>query len=110
MVNSLKYCLLIGQFIAELYDVGQLLRVDVDSLRSGLLTKHLELGDDCLVTELSSGEADHVRDSLCRTLYARLFTYLVSRINEALKVGSIIRDGNHYALQFALIKPFSNFL
>ena len=83
--------------ITELFDVGQLLRVDVDSLRSGLLTKHLELGDDCLVTELSSQEADHVRDSLVRTLYARLFTYLVSRINEALKVGTIILDGNHYA-------------
>ena len=72
--------------LVELYDVGQLLRVDPHSLRSGLLSRFLELGPDSLVTDLSASEAGSTRDTLCRTLYSRLFTYVVSRINESIKV------------------------
>jgi len=70
----------------ELYDVGQLLKADVNSLRSALLSKYVELNEEGLVSDLSSNEAGSVRDSLCRTLYSRLFTYVVSRINESIKV------------------------
>ena len=66
--------------------MGQLLRVDPHSLRSGLLSRFLELGPDSLVTDLSASEAGSTRDTLCRTLYSRLFTYVVSRINESIKV------------------------
>ena len=71
---------------SELYDVGQLLRVEAHSLRGALLSRHLEVGPDSLVTEQSAAEAASARDTLCRTLYARLFTYVVSRINESIKV------------------------
>ena len=54
--------------------------------RGALLSRHLEVGPDSLVTEQSAAEAASARDTLCRTLYARLFTYVVSRINESIKV------------------------
>ena len=41
-----------------------------------------------LVTDLSVGEAAVARDALCRTLYSRLFTWIVARINDAVKVST----------------------
>ena len=85
---------------AELYDVGQLLRLDPHGLRGCLLSRHLELGPDNLVTDLSAGEAGNTRDTLCRTLYSRLFTYVVSRINESIKVTNKEKD-SHFNVYFA---------
>ena len=72
--------------ISELYDVGHLLKADNCSLRSVLLSKYVEINNESLVSDLSSVEAENIRDSLCRTLYSRLFTYVVTRINESIKV------------------------
>ena len=77
-------------FIPELYDVSQLLKTDVSSLRRALLSKFVELStEESLMCDVSSAEAGHISSALCRTLYSRLFTYLVSRINDSIKVSII---------------------
>ena len=62
--------------------------------------------DAACVTELSAGEAAAVRDSVCRTLYARLFTYVVSRINESIKVSLRTPAASSLLNSFPLQKSF----
>ena len=74
-------------FSTELYDVCELLQGEFGSLKSGLTSRSIEAkASDYLVTDLSSGEASSYRDVLCKTLYGRLFTWLINRINETIKV------------------------
>ena len=70
----------------ELYEICSILRGDFESFQSCLLTRTMESRNEVIVADLCSEEAAKSRDSLCRTLYSRLFTWLTNRINEAIKV------------------------
>lgn len=41
------------------------------------------------MTDLSAADASRVRDILCRTLYSRLFTWLIYKINEVIKAKTL---------------------
>ncbi|XP_039290294.1 unconventional myosin-Ia isoform X3 [Nilaparvata lugens] len=72
----------------ELYEVCDLLGTEPSSLQTAVTSRSL-LDDGLeppLVTELSASEATQSRDVLCRALYSRLFTWIVNRINESIKV------------------------
>lgn len=41
---------------------------------------------DEILVDLNPMEASNTRNTLCKTLYQRLFTWLINRINESVKV------------------------
>jgi myosin-1 len=70
----------------EINDISQLLDIDEHILlncltKSGSSWMQLENG-----SELDAINAAIINKALCRTLYGRLFTYMVTRINDMLKV------------------------
>lgn len=71
---------------SEICDIAQLLELDEQILlncltKSGSSWLQIENG-----SELDAINANLINKALCRTLYGRLFTFVVNRINESLKV------------------------
>lgn len=64
---------------------------EMAQLNSIMLTNCLTKGDhnwryDDSDSDLDVGKAKRIRNTLCRTLYGRLFTWIVAKVNESLKV------------------------
>ncbi|XP_066141982.1 unconventional myosin-Ib isoform X1 [Euwallacea fornicatus] len=70
----------------ELFEVCELLCVDHRRIQRILTSKQVEEG---ALTDLNALEATKIRDILCRTLYSRLFTWLISRINDSIKAKTL---------------------
>uniref|UniRef100_A0A182UR23 Myosin motor domain-containing protein n=1 Tax=Anopheles merus TaxID=30066 RepID=A0A182UR23_ANOME len=71
----------------ELDEIAQLLQLD-NQMLFNCLTR---LGDNWAQlepdgTEIDASYASRIKFTLCRTLYGRLFTWIVSRVNDALKL------------------------
>lgn len=71
----------------HLYDAAELLGIQDSLLEAALTSKSFESNrKDLLVGEVTCQEAAYLRDSTCRTLYSRLFAWIVCQMNECLKV------------------------
>ena len=69
----------------HLTHAAALLGVAPELLRSALLLRTFDTGRERMRRTMERDEADVSRDGLCRTLYTRLFDWLVGRMNEALQ-------------------------
>nr|XP_018907050.1 PREDICTED: unconventional myosin-Ia isoform X2 [Bemisia tabaci] len=70
----------------ELHEVCELLNADSTLLQTAITSRSYSDGIQFMLADLCATEATHSRDSLCKALYSRLFTFLVNRINDFLKV------------------------
>nr|XP_053637972.1 unconventional myosin-Ia-like [Cherax quadricarinatus] len=75
----------------ELHEVSELLSCEVSWLKAALQSRTVEARGETVMAELSALEATRTRDALCRALYNRLFTWVVARLNEAIKVKTMGR-------------------
>ena len=71
--------------IKSLENAACLLGTSAEELQRALMSRKISIGDDVIVKEFNVLESIESRDSLAKSLYARLFDWLVSVINE--KIG-----------------------
>ena len=75
-----------------LADAAAVMMVDAGKLEKALLTRTIETRDGAIVKPLDVNAATHSRDSLAKTLYARLFDWLVAKINASIGQDPESRD------------------
>lgn len=92
IVKSLELTIINNYFyVLEVFEVCELLGMDPGAFQAALTSTTCITNSsiDMPLTELSASQATHYKNSLCRALYSRTFTWLVSRLNNATKVFKI---------------------
>ncbi|XP_071853917.1 myosin-IIIa-like [Apostichopus japonicus] len=101
-----------GAYIEDEYVikvVAQLLEVDAEALVNSLITNTVEARGEKIFTLKSVAQAEEMRDALAKSLYSKLFNWIVNQINTLLAPDPECRPTPGYEVGILDIYGFENF-
>ena len=72
--------------------VAKLLEVDISAAKDALISRTVSAGGDIIQAVHTQEIAEYGRDAFAKAIYERLFSYIVSRINDAIRIDPNLTD------------------
>uniref|UniRef100_A0A674EZV9 Unconventional myosin-Ib n=1 Tax=Salmo trutta TaxID=8032 RepID=A0A674EZV9_SALTR len=94
----------------DLKEMCELLGIEQSVLERAFSYRTVEAKMEKVSTTLNVAQAYYARDALAKNLYSRLFSWLVTRINESIKVGLVMGVLDIYGFEIFEDNSFEQFI